>query len=176
MTVRHARRWKRRPRRLGIAPRVVFTGIVPRDEIPSYVSTFDIALQPAVVAYASPLKLFEYLALGRAIVAPDQPNIREVLDDGVNALLFDTRDPDGLTDAIDRLTGDDVLRERLARGARLSIAQRGLTWARNAERVVALFDDLLGARAGVVREVPDTVSVGPATASLTTDLEQKKIA
>ncbi len=44
-------------------------------------------------SYASPLKLFEYLALGRAIVAPDQPNIREVLDDGVNALLFDPDDP-----------------------------------------------------------------------------------
>ncbi len=139
---------------LGIASHVVFTGIVPRDAIPSYVATFDIALQPAVVSYASPLKLFEYLALGRAIVAPDQANIREVLDDGVNALLFDVNDPDGLTDAIDRLTGDAVLRERLARGARLSIAERGLTWTRNAERVVALFDELLGATARPVVVVP----------------------
>ncbi len=138
---------------LGIASRVVFTGIVPRDEIPGYVATFDIALQPAVVSYASPLKLFEYLALGRAIVAPDQPNIREVLDDGVNALLFDVADPDGLTGAIDRLTGDAALRERLARGARLSIAERGLTWTRNAERVVALFDELLGRPAPPVASV-----------------------
>ena len=128
---------------LGIASRVVFTGIVPREEIPHYVSTFDVALQPAVVSYASPLKLFEYLALGRAIVAPDQPNIREVLDDGVNALLFPVDDPDGLTKAMERLSTDAALRERLARGALETIARRGLTWVRNAERVIALFDQLL---------------------------------
>jgi hypothetical protein len=42
---------------------------------------FDIALQTASVPYASPLKLFEYMALSRAVIAPDQPNIREVLED-----------------------------------------------------------------------------------------------
>ena len=128
---------------LGIASRVVFTGIVPRDEIPVHVSTFDIALQPAVVSYASPLKLFEYLALGRAIVAPNQPNIREVLDDGVNAVLFDPKDPEGLTKAIARMSGDEALRARVAEGARRTIAERGLTWSRNAERVTLLFEELL---------------------------------
>ncbi len=136
---------------LGIASRVVFTGVVERDEVPTYVSTFDIALQPAVVPYASPLKLFEYLALGRAIVAPDQPNIREVLEDGVNALLFDVDAPAGLTDAIERLARDDALRERLARGARQTIAARGLTWTANAERVIGLFEALALARG---RELP----------------------
>ena len=68
-----------RARDLGVATRVRFTGVVRREEIPALVSAFDIALQPAANPYASPLKLFEYLALGRAIVAPDQPNIREVL-------------------------------------------------------------------------------------------------
>ena len=101
-----------------------------------------------MVAYASPLKLFEYLALGRAIVAPDQPNIREILDDGVNAVLFDPADPDGLTRAIERLSHDDALRERVAEGARRTIAERGLTWDRNAERVTTLFNELLAARAG----------------------------
>ena len=135
---------------LGIESRVVFTGIVPRDEIPTYVSTFDIALQPAVVAYASPLKLFEYLALGRAIVAPDQPNIREVLTDGVNALLFDPADPAGLTGAIERLSTDDALRTRLAAAARDTIALRGYTWTGNAARVTRLFEDLLAARGRAV--------------------------
>ena len=130
--------------RLGIASRVVFTGIVPREDVPAYVSTFDIALQPAVVPYASPLKLFEYLALGRAIVAPDQPNIREVLDDGGNALLFDPADPQGLTGVLERLSADRGLRQRLATEAQATIARRGLTWDGNAARVVALFDALRG--------------------------------
>ena len=163
---------------LGITSRVVFTGIVPRDEIPVYVSTFDIALQPAVVSYASPLKLFEYLALGRAIVAPDQPNIREVLDDGVNALLFDPQDPDGLTDAIGRLTDDEVLRERLARGAEHSIARLGLTWVRNAERVVDLFDELLAARGRPVAP-PATRATTPVERAVVVDagdLERQRVA
>ncbi len=151
---------------LGIASRVVFTGVVPRDEIPSYVATFDVALQPAVVAYASPLKLFEYLALGRAIVAPDQPNIREVLDDGVNALLFDPSDPGGLTGAIERLSDDAALRERLAAGARATIARRGFTWAANAQRVTALFDELRGTR----RARPD------AAIAMTADVGSESVA
>ena len=127
---------------LGIASRVIFTGVVARADVPDYVSVFDIALQPAVVPYASPLKLFEYLALGRAIVAPDQPNIREVLTNGANALLFDPSDPETLAVTIDRLSCDAPLRARLADGARRTIVERGLTWARNAERVTELFESL----------------------------------
>ena len=136
---------------LGIAERVVFTGVVAREDVPAHVACFDIALQPAVVAYASPLKLFEYLALGRAIVAPLQPNICEVLTDNVNALLFDPASSDALAAAIDRLSDDAALRTRLAEGARNTIAERGLTWARNAERVTALFESLAaGTHAAVV--------------------------
>ncbi len=163
---------------LGIAQRVIFTGVVPRDAVPAYVSVFDVALQPAVVDYASPLKLFEYLALGRAIVAPDQPNIREILDDGVNALLFDPREPRGLTDAIDRLSADAALRDRLAGEAKATIARRGLTWAANAARVTRLFDELLaarGRRTAVLSSAGDE-SVGPrgdaAPAPIVADVER----
>lgn len=62
---------------LGIADRVRFTGLAARQDVPGLLAGFDIALQPSVVSYASPLKIFEYMAAGLAIVAPDQPNIRE---------------------------------------------------------------------------------------------------
>jgi glycosyltransferase involved in cell wall biosynthesis len=61
---------------------------------------FDIALQPPAVAYASPLKIFECMACGLPIVAPDQPNIREILRDGESALLFDPKRRDDLWRAI----------------------------------------------------------------------------
>jgi glycosyltransferase involved in cell wall biosynthesis len=125
-------------KRLGIAEYVTFTGIVQRDDVARYVAAFDIALQPAVVAYASPLKLFEYLALGRAIVAPSQPNIREVLQDEVNALLFDPKDVAGLVKAIQRMMRDPALRERLAHKAAETITEQGLTWRANAQRVTQL--------------------------------------
>ncbi len=125
-------------RELGIAERVRFTGVVPRAEVPALVAAFDIALQPAVVPYASPLKLFEYLALGKAIVAPRQPNIEEVLSDGENALLFDASAPGALEDALTRLCASAELRQNLAAGAADSIARLSLTWRSNAQRVAAL--------------------------------------
>ncbi len=124
---------------LGIADRVQFTGLAPRAAIPDLLSRFDIALQPASVAYASPLKVFEYMAAGRAIIAPDQPNLREVLDHGRTALLFDPADPDALTGCVLRLASDPALRARLGAAARADVLRRDLTWAGNARRVVALF-------------------------------------
>jgi glycosyltransferase involved in cell wall biosynthesis len=123
---------------LGIAERVEFTGLAKREAIPGLVAGFDIALQPAVVPYASPLKVFEYMAAGRAIVAPDQPNIREVLEDGRTAILFDVKQSDGLWQAIRRLAADPALRARLGAAARAEVVGRERTWAGNARRVAAL--------------------------------------
>ncbi len=88
---------------LGITDRVHFAGRVPHRQIPAHIELFDIALQTAAVAYASPLKLFEYMAHGRAIIAPDQPNIREILDDNVNALLFEAENERILLAALTRV-------------------------------------------------------------------------
>ena len=120
---------------LGLAERVHFTGLRPRDQIPALVAGFDIALQPRVVDYASPLKIFDYMAAGRAIVAPDQENIREILRDGETALLFDPSRPEAMWQAIARLAGDAGLRQRLGAAARAEIARRDFTWAGNARRV-----------------------------------------
>jgi glycosyltransferase involved in cell wall biosynthesis len=128
--------------RLGVQDRVTFTGVVQRDDVARHVAAFDIALQPAVVAYASPLKLFEYLALGKAIVAPDQPNIAEILTDNANALLFDPQDADSLPAALNRLVQDSALRLRIGSGAHATIGAQRLTWRANAERAVGLFDTL----------------------------------
>lgn len=123
---------------LALADRVCFTGVVSRDEVPRYVAAFDVALQPAVVPYASPLKLFEYLALGKAIVAPRQPNIEEVLDHEHNALLFDPAESGSIERTLSRLCRDGQLRERIGAAAAATIAQRNLTWDGNAQRVIAL--------------------------------------
>lgn len=122
----------------GVADRITFAGLIGRDEIAGYVAAFDIALQPDVVTYASPLKLFEYMACGAAIVAPDTANIREVLTDGVDALLFDPGDSENFCGAINRLAGDPALRQRIGVAAARTIDEKGLTWDANAQRVEAL--------------------------------------
>ncbi len=137
--------------RRGVQDQVCFTGVMERDQIAGWVSTFDVALQPAANPYASPLKLFEYLALGRAIVAPDQPNLREVLVDGENAVFFKPDDRASFFAAIDRLVADPALRERIGQAAQRTITARGLTWSRNAERVIGIAQRLVAERAGAPR-------------------------
>jgi glycosyltransferase involved in cell wall biosynthesis len=131
---------------LGLADRVRFTGLATREEIPRLVAGFDIALQPASVPYASPLKLFEYMAAGQAIIAPDQPNIREVLEQGRTALLFDPASPEAMWQSIETLARDAALRTRLGAAAREEVLRRDFTWAGNARRVVALAEGALDGR------------------------------
>jgi glycosyltransferase involved in cell wall biosynthesis len=122
----------------GIPHRLTVTGIVSRDDVARYVAAFDIALQVGITEYASPLKLFEYMYMGRAIVAPATPNIREVLTDGHDALLFDPSDPGSLDDALTRLCGDPALRARLGSRAHATILEKKLTWQANAMRIERL--------------------------------------
>ena len=129
---------ERRAQELGVAERVWVTGLAERHALAGYISHFDIALQPEVTAYASPLKLFEYMALARAIIAPDAPNIREILTHGADALLFEPNNPDSLAAAIRALVGDAGLRQRLGAGAADKIAREDISWRRNARRAVSL--------------------------------------
>ena len=137
---------KKRATALNVTNRVTFTGMIAREHVAAHVAAFDIALQPAVVDYASPLKLFEYMALGRPVVAPAQPNIMEILTDGKDALLFDPRDPRGLGSAVDRLCRDAGLRQRIGEAGRQTIQSRRLTWSDNAARVTELFAGLIEKR------------------------------
>lgn len=91
-----------------------------------------------------PNALLEAMALGLPCIAADCPSgPREISQDGEDALLFPVSDPDALVAGLRQLLGDDALRDRLARGAALSVRQRyGLP------AVLAAWDDLM-ARAGV---------------------------
>lgn len=129
---------------LGVSDRLTFTGAVPREDVPALSMAFDIALQTALVPYASPLCLFEYLALGKAIVAPDQPNHHEILTADEDALLYGPDDPQGIEVMLDRLCDDAALRERLGRAAREVIAKKQLTWRSHATRVAAEMQRLRG--------------------------------
>lgn len=143
-------------RSLGVDERVSFTGVIGRDEVMRWLGTFDVALQPAVTSYASPLKIIEYMAMGKAIVAPGQPNIRELLTHGANGWLFAADDPAGMPEALCLLANDSNLRQRLGHEAFAAIAKRDLTWDGNARRIVDRMrqiqsEQLNGAGAGAQR-------------------------
>jgi glycosyltransferase involved in cell wall biosynthesis len=129
--------------RLRIGERVTFTGLVPPAEVAPLLRRATILVLPnpaSVIStrHTSPLKLFEYMAAGRAIVASDLPSIREVLEDGANALLVPPGDAVALAAAISRLASQRELAASLSRAAFEGAAE--YSWDRRAARLEPLLD------------------------------------
>ncbi|MSR46558.1 MAG: glycosyltransferase [Planctomycetes bacterium] len=124
----------------GIPAQVQFLGTLRREQVLDHVAAFDVALLPEVTAYASPLKLLDYFAAARAALLPDRPNLRELIDDGVNGLLFDPADDASFAAKIDLLVADPQLRQRLGTQGRQTIVRLGLTWDANAQRVITAIE------------------------------------
>jgi glycosyltransferase involved in cell wall biosynthesis len=130
-------RLAREVRRSELEHLVSFTGNVAHEEIPAYLAAMDVAVAASPrldEQYFSPLKLFEYMATARAIVASRSGQAPQVLTDGVSALLFEPGDTIGLGRSIRRLYDDPALAERLRQGA--AAASRAYTWRNNAVRVL----------------------------------------
>ena len=123
-----------------IEKNVIFTGAVERERISEYIDAFDIALQPRVTSYACPLKIIEYLAMGKAIIAPDQDNIRDILTDQKDALLFKPDDKDDLCSKIHTLLKNSNYKKELSRNALKAIEEKKLTWIENANRAISLIN------------------------------------
>ncbi|MFQ5878390.1 MAG: glycosyltransferase family 4 protein [Acidobacteriota bacterium] len=110
-----------------------FTGLVPQESGPEHLAAMDILVSPHVPNpdgtrfFGSPTKLFEYMAMGRGIVASDLEQIGEVLEDGRTALLVPPGDEAALARAIIALLDDPDLRSRLGAQARRRALERH-TW------------------------------------------------
>jgi glycosyltransferase involved in cell wall biosynthesis len=107
---------------------VIFTGAVPHSDVAALLSAADVAViyPPGISAtiVETPLKLFEYMASGKAIVAPCVPNMRRVLEDRVTALLVPPDTPAALAGALRELFGDSQLRLSLGERARRQAIHR----------------------------------------------------
>ncbi len=129
-----------RLRRLyGSAKNILIVGHRPHTDIPTYLSAADVLVLPNLsvermsVQYTSPLKLFEYMAAMRPIVASDLPSIREVLNEG-NAVFFEAGNAPKLAEVIERVTSDTGFSKAIA-GQAAQDAQ-DYTWGRRVSRII----------------------------------------
>jgi glycosyltransferase involved in cell wall biosynthesis len=126
---------------------VVFTGLVPQEEGPAYLSASDVLVSPHVPNpdrtpfFGSPTKVFEYMAMGKGIVASDLDQIGEVLRHERDAWLVRPADPEALADGMRRLIDDRELRGRLGAEARRQVVAHH-TWRQHTRRTIERLRDI----------------------------------
>jgi glycosyltransferase involved in cell wall biosynthesis len=124
-----------------VLDKVTFTGLVPQEDAPKYLMCCDFFLSPHVPNpdgtkfFGSPTKMFEYMALGKGIIASDLDQLGRVLTDGETALLVPPGDAEKLAKAIVRLTEDPELSDRLGKNAR-ELVLREYTWRAHVEKIL----------------------------------------
>ena len=104
--------------------------------VPAIAAIARAGIDIALVAEPAPLRLLDCMAAGRAIVAPDRPEVRELLEHERTALLFDPAEAGALARAAARLIADAPLRARLGEAARVELELRDLSWRGLARRLV----------------------------------------
>lgn len=125
------------------AENIFYYGMKPPSEVADYLQRFDIVLAPYkerppirdgyhdINPWMSSLKLFEYMAAGKAIICSDLPVLREFMRHQDNCLLCPPDDLEAWTAALFRLVHEGALRERLARTAQQEV-MGNYTWRRRA--------------------------------------------
>jgi glycosyltransferase involved in cell wall biosynthesis len=138
--------WKTRAAHLA---NITFTGFVPNEHIPLYQSAADVLLMAYgrtvatssggnTAEVCSPMKMFEYMAAGRAILTSDLPVLREVLDDGM-AVFCPPEDAEAWESALNGLLANEKRRQDL--GQRARSAAQGYSWVERAKRVLQGFPE-----------------------------------
>lgn len=128
------------------SPNITFHGFVEHNKVKDYIKEFQVVLLPNqkivksnagvdIGSWTSPLKMFEYMALGKAIIASDIPVLKEVLKDGYNALLVPFDDIEAWKRAISKLKDNSELRESLGMNAKFDF-ESNYTWKKRAEKLI----------------------------------------
>lgn len=130
---------------LGIDDAVVFTGRVPHETVLAYYGLIDIFVVPRkplpVTHLVTPLKPYEAMATGRAVVLSDVGALRQLAEESRAAVTFKAGDADDLARVITRLVGSPKLRTQLGEAATAWVREHR-TWSQNGAAYLRLYRDL----------------------------------
>jgi glycosyltransferase involved in cell wall biosynthesis len=118
--------------------RLIFPGAIKYSGIPEYVNAMDICTIPGSNDYRSPIKLFEYMIMGKAVVAPRLEPIEFIAKDELDVKMFESGDLDSLVAAFEELVNDDGVRRTIGASARRLVLEKHL-WVHNAQKVIDIF-------------------------------------
>jgi len=124
---------------------VIFTGYVPHDEIPPYISVMDIVVAPYPKLdffYYSPMKIYEYMACGKAVVASKIGQIEEIIKDGHDGILVEPDNIAELSDRVFQLVDNPKLRATIGTTAWNTVLKNH-TWSNRAARVSQICENIV---------------------------------
>lgn len=114
---------------------VIFTGSIPYAKVAEHISSFDIGVMPDSNDYGSPIKIFEYMAMDKPVLAPRIGPIEEVIDDGKDGLLFTRHSKEELSRAIVKILTDKKLYNMIAVNSKRKVIAEH-TWFKNAGSIL----------------------------------------
>lgn len=133
----------------GVMDRCILTGMIPQIQGPSYLAACDILVSPQIPNpdgtpfFGSPTKLFEYMAMGKAIAASDLDQIGEVISHEKTGLLCKPGDVESLKSTLLRLVENAALRNQLGSAARRAVVEQ-YTWEAHVKRIMDKLQELCG--------------------------------
>ncbi len=125
----------------GYSDRVMFLGRKPHTEIPALIAAMDIAILLNSNAYGSPMKIFEYLAMKKAVIAPRVGPVEEIIADAKTGLLIEPGNAEQMAEKIVLLAGDSEFRLHLGEAGRKYVVTNH-TWKENATRIITIYQSL----------------------------------
>ncbi len=125
---------KTRARALGLEGAVEWRGALSHNEAVRAIGEFDIAVLPSTLPTGAPMKLSEYAAMARPIIAPDYANIRELFTEKEEILLVSPGSPRALAQAVRALVADPSMARRMGRAAQRRV--EGYTWERAVDQLL----------------------------------------
>lgn len=124
----------------GLEDRVIFTGRVLHESVPNHIAVCDVVVAPFpkndhYEYYMSPLKIFEYMASKRPIIATDLTSLREVLVNKKTAILIPPSDPESLALSIKELVSNKSLANEITSNAYGEVVNK-YTWKKRADNIL----------------------------------------
>lgn len=142
-------RYQEKARALGVEDHICFTGKVPYEDTPRYLSLADIAISPKISTTEANLKLFTYMAMGLPVVVFDNPVNREIL--GSLGIYAKMGDPGALADALVTILRDQIWAEQLGNQIREKAVSE-YSWLAVGKRLMTIYDAVLNRTDPIVFE------------------------
>ncbi len=134
-------------KKIGVSDKFIFTGIIPYEDVPLYINLAEVCVAPFILSRndrigLSPLKVYEYLACKKPVIASNIKNVADLLKSSNSGISVKPEDSDELANSIIKLLKDELLRKEMGRNGREFVVNN-YSWKRAAIKTAQIFEKLL---------------------------------